>query len=79
MPMLRRHTPLVHLETAADGWPDWTDEETWELGPPTEADAAWWSEQNDTWDSVEEPPDSWWDQLAGEAEAQDRLERGLLL
>ena len=79
MPMLRGNTPTVHLESAAQDWPDWTDAWTWELGPPTEADAVWWSEQNDTWDADDEPPDAYWDQLAQEAEAQDRIDRGLLL
>ena len=41
-------------------------------------DARWWAAQNDSWDAEDEPPDSWWDQLASESEAQDRIERGLL-
>jgi hypothetical protein len=66
-----------HLNTPAESWPDWTDEYRWELGPePSEADAQWAAEQlND-----DEPmPDDAIDRLAGEVEAQDRIENGHLL
>ncbi len=75
MPMLREDTPGIQSRPAYD-WPAWTDDATWKLGPDPD-DARWWSEQNDSWDADDEPPDSWWDERAGESEALDYLERGL--
>ena len=77
MPMLRADAASVQPRPAEDS-PD-IDGYTWELGPePSDDDARWLAEHNDSWDADDQPPDSYWDQLAGESEAQDRLERGLL-
>jgi hypothetical protein len=66
----------VHLNTPAESWADWTDDDCWELGPePSEADAQWAAENL----NGDEPmPDDVIDRLAGEAEAQDRISNGHL-
>ena len=79
MSMLRADASGVQSRPAED-WPESPDIDgyTWELGPvPSDDDARWWAAQNDAWDADDEPPDSWWDERAGEAEALDYLERGL--
>jgi hypothetical protein len=70
---LRRPSTRRTFKSAAE-WPSWADDFRF---VPTDADAAWAAENLGTNDQTGDPiPD---DLLAGEAEAQDRLENGLLL
>lgn len=49
-----------------------------DVEPPTKADADWAaSNMNEDWHD-DKVPDEVWDALADEAEARDRLERGLI-
>jgi hypothetical protein len=46
----------------AETWPEWTDEDFWELGPDPD-DTQWWAEQSETWDADEPTPDDVLDDL----------------
>jgi hypothetical protein len=73
VPSVHRKSNTRRYNSAAE-WPSWTDEIRF---APTDVDAAWAAENLGTDDQTDDPiPD---DLLAGEAEAQDRLENGLLL
>ncbi len=68
------------VQRPAASWPDWTDADTWELGPdPSDADRAWWAEQNTDAHTDDPTPDEVYDAQAEEAAALDRLERGICL
>jgi hypothetical protein len=58
-------------------WPSWTDDVRF---VPSDADVAWASQNlNDGVGHADvNPPDSYYDDLAEQAEHQDRLERGCL-
>ena len=69
---------------SAEHWPSTEDIDGFTYGlarDPDPADAGWASEvfnQGDGGHTSDYPPDEYYDQLAGEAEAISRLERGLL-
>lgn len=73
MPSVHRKAKTRRYNSAAE-WASWTDDSRF---VPTDEDTAWAAENLGTNDQTDDPmPD---DLLAGEAEAQDRLENGLLL
>ncbi len=64
---------------SADSWPSWTDDIRF---APTEREERWASEvfnQGDEGHTSDFPPDEVLEQLAGEFQAIERLERGLSL
>jgi hypothetical protein len=67
--------------SAAD-WPPWTDADTWELGPdPSDEDRRWAADHlnGDDCQTDEPTPLEVLELAADEAEAQDRLDRGIPL
>ncbi len=68
---------------SAEHWPSTEDIDGFTYRPgPAPADARWASEvfnQGDNGHTSDYPPDDYYDQLAAESQAMDRLERGHLL
>ncbi len=77
MKRVQRKSRSRRYESALN-WPGWTDEVRF---APTEDDVRWASDamnQGDDGHTNDDPPDEYYDQLAAESQAIDRLERGLL-
>ncbi len=79
---LRRESRRERRYLSAKDWPSTEDIDGFTYRPgPDPADVRWASEvfnQGDDGHTSDYPPDEYYDQLAGEAEAISRLERGLL-
>ncbi len=79
---LRRQSRRERRYLSAKDWPSTEEIDGFTYGPgPDPADARWASDsfnQGDDGHTTDFPPDDVLDQLAGEAEAISRHERGLL-